>query len=126
VAKAVRVLGGAGRANSAVLVDAIHFFRAGDSVQALAKLPRNLLRYTQLCDAPAERPADIQEIVRQARSDRLFPGEGGLDLKGLLQGLPGGIPVSLEVPVSKKMAPLERARRALAATNAILGIGEEA
>lgn len=32
----------------------------------------------------------------------------------------------LEVPVAKKMEPLERARRALAATNAILGIGEEA
>jgi hypothetical protein len=39
--------------------------------------------------------------------------------------LPAGIPISLEVPVSKKMEPLERARRALAATNAILSIGED-
>ena len=68
----------------------------------------------------------MQEIIRQARSDRLFPGGGELDLKGLLRALPAAIPLSLEVPVSKRMEPLERARRALAATNAILGVGEEA
>jgi sugar phosphate isomerase/epimerase len=125
LAKAQRVLDAAGRNNSGLLVDAIHFYRAGDSLQALAKLPRKLLRYMQLCDARPERPSDMQEIIRQARSDRLFPGEGGLDLRGLLAALPAGIPISLEVPVSKKMEPLERARRALAATNAILSIGED-
>ena len=126
LAKAMRILDGAARANGGLLVDAIHFFRAGDSPQALAKLPRKFLRYMQLCDARPERPADMQEIIRQARSDRLFPGEGGLDLKGLLGALPAGIPISLEIPVAKKIEPLERARRALAATNAILNVGEVA
>ena len=124
IAKAMRILSGAARGNGALLVDAIHFFRAGDSPQALAKVPRKVLRYVQLCDARPERPVDIQEIIRQARSDRLFPGEGGLDLKGLLRALPAGIPVSLEVPVSQKLEPLERAQRALAATEAILRSGE--
>ena len=122
----MRVLGGAARSNGGLLVDAIHFFRAGDSPQALAKVPRRFLRYVQLCDARPERPADMQEIIRQARSDRLFPGEGGLDLKGLLGALPAGIPISLEIPVAKKIEPLERARRALAVTNAILSVGEVA
>jgi sugar phosphate isomerase/epimerase len=126
VAKAMRILGGAARANSGLLVDAIHFYRAGDTPAALAKVPRKFMRYMQLCDARPERPSDMQEIIRQARSDRLFPGEGGLDLKGLLCALPAALPISLEIPVSKKMEPLERARRALAATNAILDIGEEA
>jgi sugar phosphate isomerase/epimerase len=126
IAKAMRILDGAARANGGLLVDAIHFFRAGDSPQALAKVPRRFLRYMQLCDARAERPSDLQEIIRQARSDRLFPGEGGLDLKGLLGALPAGIPISLEIPVAKKIEPLERARRALAATNAILNVGEVA
>ncbi len=126
IAKAMRILDGAARPNGGLLVDAIHFFRAGDSPQALAKVPRRFLRYMQLCDARPERPADMQEIIRQARSDRLFPGEGGLDLKGLLGALPAGIPISLEIPVAKKIEPLERARRALAATNAILNVGEVA
>jgi sugar phosphate isomerase/epimerase len=126
LAKAMRILDGAARPNGGLLVDAIHFFRGGDSPRALAKLPRKLLRYTQLCDARPERPSDMQEIIRQARSDRLFPGEGGLDLRGLLGALPAGIPISIEIPVAKKMAPLERARQALAATNAILAMGEQA
>ena len=126
LAKAMRILDGAARENGGLLVDAIHFFRAGDSPQALAKVPRRFLRYVQLCDARPERPADMQEIIRQARSDRLFPGEGGLDLKGLLGALPAGVPISLEIPVAKKIEPLERARRALAATNAILNAGEAA
>jgi len=125
LAKAMRVLDGAARPNRGLLVDAIHFFRAGDSPGALAKVGRQFLRYMQLCDARPERPSDMQEIIRQARADRLFPGEGGLDLKGLLRALPAGIPISLEVPVSQKMEPLQRARRALAATNAILSIGED-
>jgi sugar phosphate isomerase/epimerase len=126
LAQAMRILEGAACANGGLLVDAIHFFRAGDSPEALAKLPRKYLRYTQLCDARPERPADMQEIIRQARSDRLFPGEGGLELHRLLAALPAGIALSLEIPVAKKMAPLERARQALAATNAILAMGEQA
>ena len=126
LAKAMRILDGAARENGGLLVDAIHFFRAGDSPQALAKVPRRFLRYMQLCDARPERPADMQEIIRQARSDRLFPGQGGLDLKGLLRALPGEIPISLEIPISKRMEPLERARRALDATRAILTMGEHA
>jgi sugar phosphate isomerase/epimerase len=120
IAKALRILRGASRANSGLLVDAIHFFRAGDSLDDLARVPPEYLRYAQFCDARSERPADMQEIIRQARSDRLFPGEGGLDLSGLLRTLPADLPLSLEVPYAQSLPPLERARRALAATKAML------
>jgi sugar phosphate isomerase/epimerase len=119
-ARALRILEGADRPNSGLLVDAIHFFRAGDTPEELAKVPRRWLRYLQLCDAPAERPTELQEIIRQARSDRLFPGEGGLDLDRLMRALPPDLPISLEVPTSRKMTPQDRARRALAATQALL------
>jgi sugar phosphate isomerase/epimerase len=125
IAKALRILRAAGRANSGLLVDAIHFFRAGDSLAELKKVPREYLHYAQLCDAPAEKPADLQEIIRQARGARRFPGEGGLDLGGLLGALPADLPLSLEIPVEQKLEPLERARRALATTNAILALPEE-
>jgi sugar phosphate isomerase/epimerase len=120
VAKAIRILDLAARPNGGLLVDAIHFFRGGDTPQALSRVPPGLLRYVQLCDARPGMPAQMEEIIRQARSDRLFPGEGGLDLRGLLRALPAGIPLSLEIPVSQKLPPLERARRALEATKAIL------
>ena len=124
IASALRILRGAGRSNSGLLVDAIHFSRARDSLAELKKVPREYLHYAQLCDARPEIPGDPQEIIRQARGDRLFPGEGGLDLRGLLDALPPDIPLSLEVPVAQKLAPLERARRALAGTEAILARSE--
>jgi sugar phosphate isomerase/epimerase len=116
IAKAWRVLEGAGRANGALLVDAIHFFRAGDRFDDIP----NRLHYAQFCDARPERPTEMQELIRQARSDRLFPGEGGLDLAGLLRALPAELPLSLEIPYAKPLPALERARRALAATKALL------
>ena len=119
VAAARRIVAAAG-GSSGVLVDAIHFFRADNSLAELAELPRPWLHYMQLCDAPAVCPTDRAELIRQARSDRLFPGDGGLDLQGLLRALPSDIPISLEVPVALKMEPLERARRALAATQRVL------
>jgi sugar phosphate isomerase/epimerase len=120
IARALRILDGADRPNSGLLVDAIHFFRAGETPQALGAVPRRYLRYLQLCDARPQRPDDMQEIIRQARSDRLFPGEGGLDLPGLLAALPANLPISLEVPVSTPMPAQARARRALEATRELL------
>jgi sugar phosphate isomerase/epimerase len=121
VAKALALLRRAARANSGLLVDAIHFFRAGDRVQDLASVRPEHLHYAQFCDAPAERPSDVQEIVRQARSDRRMPGEGGLDLVGLLRALPADLPLSLEIPYAKPMPALERARRSREATLRLLG-----
>lgn len=120
LAKAMRILEGAARPNGGLLVDAIHLDRAGDSLAELESIPKKYLRYLQLCDARPERPSEMQEIIRQARGDRLFPGEGGLDLKGLLNALPPDLPISLEIPSAKPMPALERARQALAATRRIL------
>jgi sugar phosphate isomerase/epimerase len=117
VARAKRLLAAAAKSNAALLVDPIHFFRADNCIEELEGVRAN---YVQLCDAPAARPADMQEIIRQARADRLFPGEGGLDLRALMAALPAGLPISLEVPCARPMSPLERAQRALAATNRLL------
>jgi len=120
VDQALAVLRAAARANCGLLVDAIHFFRAGERLEQLAAVPRDYLHYAQFCDARRERPAERQEIIRQARADRLMPGEGGLDLAGLLRALPAGLPLSLEIPYAKPLPALERARRAREATLRLL------
>jgi sugar phosphate isomerase/epimerase len=118
IAKAKRILELAPRGNSAVLADAIHFFREANRFADLAAAKT---RYVQFCDARAEKPARMDEIRRQAREDRLFPGEGGLDLRGLLCALPSDLPISLEVPHAGPFDAHERARRALVATRKFLG-----
>ncbi len=118
VAKAKRILDGAGRRNAAYLADAIHFFRADNRLDELQGLP---MHYLQFCDARAERPTDMPEMIRQARFDRLPPGEGGLDLAGLLAATPRDLPMSLEVPMTRKLPPLERAKLVYESTLKVLG-----
>jgi sugar phosphate isomerase/epimerase len=115
VAKAKRVIERAG--TGALLVDPIHFYRAENRLDELSGAP---MRYLQFCDAHAGRPTETAELIRQARGDRLFPGEGALDLRALLRAMPPDLPISVEVPYARPMAPLERAKRALSATREVL------
>jgi sugar phosphate isomerase/epimerase len=122
-ADGARVVAAAGRPNGALLIDAIHFDRGGSRAAEITAVPRQRFRYVQLCDAPAERPADMAGILHQARAERLMPGEGGLDLAGILSNLPPDLPISLEIPnvrLARTMSPTERARRALDATRRLL------
>lgn len=116
VARGKRLIAESGADNATVLIDPIHFFRADNEFEDIPKA----MNYAQLCDAHPGRPTDMKEIIRQARSDRLFPGEGALDLRRLLDALPVDLPFSLEVPVSRPMTPLDRARRALEAVRRLL------
>ena len=118
-----RVVEASGARNAGILVDAIHFDRAGNVPADLAGVPPARLPYAQLCDAPAARPRDTETLLHQARAERLMPGDGGLDLAGLVRALPPAIPISLEVPMrtlAKTMNARERARRMREKTLALL------
>lgn len=109
--------------DAGIVIDAIHFDRAGETVASLAAIPAERFPYVQLCDAPAERPAELDTLLFQARRERLMPGDGQLNLRGILTGLPAGLPISLEVPMNRlalTVAPVERARRMRLKTEALL------
>jgi hypothetical protein len=57
-----------------------------------------MLSYFQLCDGPAYPPRSLEGLLHAARSERLLPAEGGIDLAGMIGSLPVGMPVSVEVP----------------------------
>ena len=122
-AKGVRIVEAAAHENGGVLIDPIHFDRGGSSAGEMPRVSRTLFRYAQLCDAPAERPADVKGLLFQARAERLMPGDGGLDLKGILRALPADLPLSLEIPMealSKSVPAVERTRQMLAKTRQLL------
>ncbi|SAL21617.1 xylose isomerase domain-containing protein [Caballeronia peredens] len=123
IVQGARIVKAAGRANTGLIVDPIHFDRANSSTQTLRALPREWFGYVQFCDAPAERPADLHTLLYQARAERMIPGEGGLDLAGILRALPDDLPVSVEVPMNewaKTADALTRAKRLREATLAVL------
>jgi sugar phosphate isomerase/epimerase len=120
LSQAWRIVESAARPNGGVLIDAFHFDRSGslltELAAATAKAPHRF-RYAQLCDVAGPRPDDMDEILRQARNERRFPGDGDCDLDGLLSALPAGIPLSLETPsrqlLEQGVSAFDRAKRAL-------------
>ena len=120
-----RIVAQAGQPNAGVLVDALHFDRSNSSTTELARVPTERLHYWQICDGPAERPTTTEAMLHAARYERMFPGEGGIDLVSLTRAMPADITVSIEVPtaeLAKTMDAKARAQRALtAARNVIAG-----
>jgi sugar phosphate isomerase/epimerase len=106
----------AGQPNGGMLIDALHFDRSNSSTAELARVPVNRLHYWQICDGPAERPATTEGLIHAARHERMFPGEGGIDLVSLARAMPADIVVSIEVPtveLARTVDARTRAQRAL-------------
>ena len=128
VSQAAKLLSAADKQNGGMVIDALHFDRSGSSIADICAVPHARFHYMQMCDAPAECPQDVAGLLHQARAERLFPGEGGLDLRGLLLAMPRNIPISVEIPtleLARTMPAAERARRILSATRALLGSLDE-
>ena len=121
--QATRIIERAGRDNAGVLIDPFHLSRSRSRIEDIATIPPSRLHFMQFCDVPAAIPPTMDAILAEARAERLSPGEGGVDLLGLLRAVPRDIPLSVEVPtltLAKTVGATERARRALAATKRVL------
>lgn len=120
LAGAVDVLRTVRRDNAGLMVDVHHFHRARDRVEDLDGLPREWFHFAHLCDAPAEIPADRAEMTRVLREARLYVGEGGIDIAGILNRLPEMV-YSIELPNlarAKEMGYAEHAFRCLESAKA--------
>lgn len=112
--------------NFRLLIDAMHFFRSGGSVQQLAALDRAMIGYVQICDVPI-RPA-LASYMDEAMTARLFPGSGELPLADFVAAMPGDVPIGLEVPnlalLEAEPDALARLRPAVLAARKLMEDGE--
>lgn len=99
LADAARTIERAGCAAAGILLDTLHFDRVGGVPGDIAAIDPQRLRYAQLCDAPAERPTDLETLFFQARCERRMPGDGALALRPVVDALPPMLPLSLEIPM---------------------------
>lgn len=102
--RALELVRTADQPNGGILVDPLHVSRSGTTNDDLAGIPREMINYYQLCDAPAGMPRDLEEMLHVARKERMLPGEGGIDLRGMVAALPGDVLVSLEIPSEAALA----------------------
>jgi sugar phosphate isomerase/epimerase len=114
IGAAVAVIEACGHPDARLMIDTIHVDRSGGTLDDLAAVSPALIDYVQVCDAVGPRPADFETMIHQARNERAFPGDGNLDLVGMLSVLPDGAPLSLEAPVKSladRLSAVERAQR---------------
>ncbi len=122
LAGAVDVLRTIDRPNAGLMIDMHHVHRAHDDPADLDALPREWFHFAHLCDAPAEIPAERQELVRIMREARLYVGEGGIDVAGILEHIPPCV-YSIELPHTARHEELgyaEHATRCLETLKAYL------
>lgn len=105
----------AGQSNAGYLLDPLHFDRAGGSVEDIRKIDPKRIVFVQLCDARSRSDNPTEEqLLEEARNERLPPGQGDLSLHAYLDALPEDVEIEYEVPQPSHMSLSvdERARRA--------------
>ncbi|GEC34803.1 sugar phosphate isomerase [Sinorhizobium fredii USDA 205] len=100
----VAVVNSCGAENAGVLVDGIHFFRNGASIDEL-RANAGKIKHVQLCDVRGPAPKTSDAMIAEARSGRLAPGEGELPLKDLWAATEYGAAISVEVPLVGPVDP---------------------
>lgn len=117
-----RIVELAGAPNGGLNVDAWHFARSGESLDDLRRVPGDRVLAVQLDDGPALAEPDLMHATLH---DRLLPGHGEFDLRGLVTALRRiGAPAPLGVEVfSDELHALgadEAARRAASSVTRLL------
>lgn len=107
-------------ANCGLLLDAWHWFNAGNSMMDLASIPLEKIVHVHMSDAPP------LPLAKQKDDVRLLPGESGvIDINGFLQtlaalGYDGPVAVETFSEELNALPPEEAAARASAATHRVL------
>jgi len=98
----LRLLADAGRENAVVCLDPLNHIRGGGTVAELRAADPRLFPYAQISDGvlgPGE--PDPRALGRMSPNQRRLPGEGTLPLHEILDALPPGLPLSVELPMPK-------------------------
>lgn len=86
---------------AAILIDTLHFCRAGHEPRDLTSVNPELFAYSQICDGNAECASNFEAYLEDAIDLRSVPGEGELPASEILAALPRNIPLSLEIRSSR-------------------------
>lgn len=96
--QAEQIINASGQDNAAILIDSLHFARSDSTLEQVKALDASCLNYVQLCDGLADYDSSDEGLIKIARSNRLVPGQGEIDLISLIRALPANITLAAEVP----------------------------
>ena len=118
---AIDLLRRAGAPNAGLLIDVWHFYNTGGHPDQLTELPNAGITGVQLNDGPLVH----ENFQRHARAERQLPGEGELDVVGLIHavrraGFTGPYCVESNTPEFRNLPVAEAARSAADAATSVL------
>lgn len=92
------VLRASGRDNIGLMVDTMHFHRGKSSLDELDAVPPRWFNFVHIADDRRDVPPTLEEARRTMREERLYPGEGAVDIAGILRHLPADVVCAIELP----------------------------
>lgn len=98
IREALDLIDASGADNAGIIVDTLHFDRSYCSLDDLKKIAPERLKVMHLCDVPAEQPRHVEEMIHTGRAERLYVGEGGIDIAAIIRNMPSDIIYGLEIP----------------------------
>lgn len=98
LSQAIKLVKAVNQPNVGVVIDALHLIRSAGSPKELLAQDEGLIAYGQLCDARGPKPQDTDQLRREARSGRYYPGQGELPLADIVNSLPADRPLAVEAP----------------------------
>lgn len=114
---AMNLLSAVNRDNALILLDTLHFYRSRVTLGELKEAPKNLFKTVHVCDACAEIPTDDESLVHTGRAERLYVGEGAIDIAEIVKILNDDVLLCVEMPHAeraRRIGAVEHARRTLA------------
>ena len=105
----------ADRPNGGILVDTLYLHLSRVDLAELLHVPSELLNFLHISDALPGIADTRQGMIQLARDARLYPSEGCIDFKGIIERMPV-VDYSIELPNQSRVAELgyeEHARRCL-------------
>lgn len=110
------------QSNAGLILDPLHLTRSGGMPADIARVPRSLIGYAQICDGPSTMAADQQMF--EGAEQRQIPGEGQFPLRQFIDALPDDVLIGVEIPlrdrVERGMGALERAKLAVSASRKLI------
>jgi sugar phosphate isomerase/epimerase len=100
---AASMVAACGAANAGILIDTLHFGRTASTLGEIEAIASSRFHYAQLCDAAAITNPTNEDLIRTARGERLYLGEGVIPVAAIVARLP-------PVPLSLEIAHLQRQR----------------
>lgn len=103
LAQTVRLISEAGRDNAVACLDPLNFHRANGTAAEVRALDPKLFPYAQVSDGIRNADDTPERMGRMGPNQRCLMGEGEVDMASLLDALPQYLPLSVELPMPKRL-----------------------